>query len=328
MCLLAQASSSGLNPKQAQETEARGKSLLLEAQKHGDDSPLLITLLEKLGNRDEPTMPAGPPTQAEADFTQAETLFSSGKLLEALTFYKKALDENPQYYSAALYAGDSLFKMGNCPGAGIYYAKAIAINPDEEQAFRYWGDCLVKQRDASRAEEMYIKAVIAQPYQKTTRQSLKTFADDHHMMIAGPPIKLPARATAGKKPGDTNITIDPSLTSQEMSLAMMYSMNSASWQGDKFKKEYPDEKQYRHSLKEELEGVQGMLAVAKELKTPADKLSTSTKLLMELDGKGMLACWILLDDADNGIAMDYAEYRKDHRDLMAKYIAQYDIHPM
>jgi len=326
MCLLG--STAGMEQSKALATQERAKGLLLDAQKHGDNSPLLITLLEKLSNGDEPTIPAKPETPAQVDFAKAESLFSSGDLQGALSFYKKALDEDPTYYAAALFAGDSLFKLGDCPQAGTFYAKAIAINPDEEQAYRYWGDCLLKQHDTSRAEEMYIKAVIAQPYQKTTRQQLKAFAENNHMRVAPPPITLPQRATPGKKPGDTTITFDPGQSTQDGALALMYSMNSALWQGDKFKQEYPNEKQYRHSLKEELEGIRGMLAVAKEQKIPDDKLSTSLKLLSELDSKGMLECWILLDDADNGIAQDYVAYRKDHRELMAKYIAQYDVHPI
>jgi hypothetical protein len=113
-----------------------------------------------------------------------------------------------------------------------------------------------------------------------------------------------------------------------MSLALVYSMNSALWQGEKFKKQYPNEKVYRHSLAEEVDSIHTMLAVAGETKIKPDKLSTSTKLLMELDKNGMLECWILLDNADQGIAQDYVAYRKDHRDLLAKYIAQYDVHPI
>lgn len=106
----------------------------------------------------------------------------------------------------------------------------------------------------------------------------------------------------------------------------MYSMESALWQGDEFKKHFPNEKAYRHSLLEEATSIRLMLTVSKERKIPESKLSTSTRLLMELDKNGMLECWILLDDPDQGIAQDYVAYRKDHRELLAKYIAQYDVH--
>ena len=114
----------------------------------------------------------------------------------------------------------------------------------------------------------------------------------------------------------------------EGSLRMIYAMQSALWRGDEFKKHFPDEKQYRHSLPEEAESIRSMLAVAREQKIPVDKLSTSTKLLMELDQNGMLECWILIDNPDQGIAQDYAMYRKDHRKLLEQYIAKYDVHSM
>ena len=34
---------------------------------------------------------------------------------------------------------------------------------------------------------------------------------------------------------------------------------------------------------------------------------------MELDKNGMLESWILLDNADDGIAKDYIAYRKDRK---------------
>ncbi len=326
MSLLGSANNQGPAHKAAR---ARAKSLLLEAQKLGDNSPLLVTVLEKLNNADaEGDGPSEPDTPARTDFAQAEKLFGSGDMKGALELYKKALSEEPNFYAAALYAGDSLFKTGDCPQAGLYYAKAIAINPDEETAHRYWADCLAKSKEMKLAEDQYIQAVIAQPYQKTPRQSLKTWADLNHSRIVPPPITLPNAANKGKD-GAITITLDASEKDTAVSsLALMYSMNSALWQGEKFKKAYPNEKQYRHSLAEEVDNIRGMLKVAKEMKISDSKLSSSNKFLRDIDQDGMLECWILLDNPDQGIAQDYATYRKDHRDLMAQYIAKYDVHPM
>jgi hypothetical protein len=51
------------------------------------------------------------------------------------------------------------------------------------------------------------------------------------------------------------------------------------------------------------------------------------KSLKALDADGMVECWILLDDADQGIAQDYVAFRAAHRDLLHAYIAKYDVHP-
>ena len=48
---------------------------------------------------------------------------------------------------------------------------------------------------------------------------------------------------------------------------------------------------------------------------------------MRISVNGMLVCWILLDDPDQGIAQDYVAYRAAHRDLLRAYIAKYDVHP-
>ena len=320
--------SSGMTFDASKAAHARAKSLLLEAQKNGDNSPLLITLLEKMGQGDDsPATPPGPATPAQADFAAAEKLFGSGDLKGAFPLYQKALAEDPTFYLAALYAGDSLFKSGDCPQAGTYYAKAIVIDPNRETAYRYYGDCLTKLHEMAKAKDMYIQAVLAQPYQKTPRQSLHTWAELNHARIIPPPVSLPNRAAPGKN-GNISITIDANAPTSESSLALMYSMNSALWQGEKFKKAYPNEKQYRHSLAEEKDSIHGMLQVARETKIPDSKLSASTKVLMDIEKDNMLECYILLDAPDQGIAQDYVAYRKDHRDLMAQYIAKYDIHPM
>jgi tetratricopeptide (TPR) repeat protein len=327
MSLLGAAGS--MEPAAGKAAHARAKLLLLDAQKNGDNSPLLITLLEKMGDGDNSdSMVTKPQTPAEADFAQAEKFFGSGEIKNALPLYQKALGEDPHFYLAALYAGDSLFKTGDCPQATTYYARAAAIDPDRETAYRYWGDCLTKMGERTKARDMYINAIIAQPYAKTTRQTLGTWADANHVRIVPPPVSLPNRAAQGKD-GNMTITLDARKKDDpEGPLTLMYSMNSALWQGEKFKKTYPNEKQYRHSLAEEKDSIDGMLRVARELKIPADKLSASTKVLLEIEKDNMLECYILLDAPDQGIAQDYVAYRKDHRELMAQYMVKYDLHPM
>jgi hypothetical protein len=113
-----------------------------------------------------------------------------------------------------------------------------------------------------------------------------------------------------------------------MSANMTYSLSSAAWHASKFKKTFPDESTYRHSLAEELDSIHLMLNVLKEQKVGPDKLSSSNLFLMDLEKKNLLAAWILIDHPDQGVAKDYLAFRIQHRDLLAKYIAEYDLHPM
>ena len=58
------------------------------------------------------------------------------------------------------------------------------------------------------------------------------------------------------------------------------------------------------------------------------KTDPSIELLTAIEKDGMLECWILFDNPDQGIAQDYVAYRKEHRDLMHRYIEKYEIHLM
>jgi hypothetical protein len=294
-------------PAEAKAIRLRAKTLLLDARSKGDDSNLSQVLLEKLGQMEN----AGdaPPVAGKEWFDKAEAAFGKGDLAGAVGFYSKALEVNPKYYAAATYAGDAEFKMGHPAEAGKFFAQAIAIDPDNETAHRYWGDCLEKDGDHQRAEQQFIEA--------------------NHARVVPPPITLPAQAKVSAD-GNVNITIGGDLKKDdpEASFGLIYSMVSAMWQSEEFKKRFPKEPVYRHTLVEEAESIRAMFGVIPDKKKVRDKLSTSTKLLLELDKNGMLECWILLDNPDQGIAQDYVAYRKDHRELLAKYVAQYDVHAM
>ena len=81
---------------------------------------------------------------------------------------------------------------------------------------------------------------------------------------------------------------------------MIYSTQPMMWRSTEFKKHYPNETVYRHSLAEEAEGLRSVIAVVKEQKIPEDKLDPTLKSLIALDADGMLECWILLNGADRG----------------------------
>lgn len=314
---------------QSEATLERARKLLTDAQKAGDNSNLVQILLEHLQPQ---TAAAQPPEPGQEWIDQGEKAFTSGDLEGALADYKKALEVNPNLYAAALFAGDAEYKLGHLDEAGFWFAKAIAIDPNVETAYRYWGDTLEKAGEHREAEDEFIKAVIAEPYLRSPRIGLQQWARANHARLMAPPIRLPAGVQVtikdGSKPTVT-ITVPPKdvPVTPETSVALAYSMESSLWKGDKFHRVFPAEHDYRHSLPEEADGIRSMLAVAKEQKLPEGQLSTSVNLLRELDEKGMLECWILLEDADQGIAQDYATFRESHRELLEKYIEEYEVHP-
>ncbi len=313
-------------------TLERARKLLLEAQAAGDNSNLVQILLEHLQPSTDAT--AGPLQPGQEWIDKGERAFTSGDLSGALEDYKHALEVNPKLYAAALFAGDTEFKLGHAAEAGRWFARAIAIDPNTETAYRYWGDTLEKAGEHQRAEEEFIKAVVAEPYLRSPRIGLQQWANANHARLVAPPIRLPAGVKVERPNGKGTTTVTLTVPSGDMqatpetSVALAFSMQSALWHGERFRQQFPGEHDYRHSLPEEAAGIRTMLEVAKDQKLPEGVLNTSVGLLRELDQKGMLECWILLEDADAGIARDYPAFREAHRALLERYIAEYEVHPM
>jgi hypothetical protein len=107
---------------------------------------------------------------------------------------------------------------------------------------------------------------------------------------------------------------------------MMYSMIRAAYRGDTFTKNFPSEKEYRHTLKEEDAALSSVATTVKEKKVKPGKLDESLRNLIALYDAGMLDCWILISAPDDGIAQDYAVYRNNHRRLLHDYIDRFVVH--
>ena len=90
---------------------------------------------------------------------------------------------------------------------------------------------------------------------------------------------------------------------------------------------YPNEKEYRHSLAEEVDGLEMVLTMVKSGKIKESQYTPTIRTLIALDKDNMLECWLLLDNPDRGVAQDYVAYRKTHRDLLRAYIEKYELHP-
>jgi len=316
------------SPEEARADNQHALNLFKEIQAAGKKSDLTQIMIEKLtaGLAAQP-QPAGTLPQWRQVFDQAEILFNKGDLKGSVDLYRKSWEENPQFYSAPLFAGDAEYKLGHYDEAGVWFARAIAVNPDAETAHRYWADCLAKAGKPEEARRQYIEAFIADPYQKAPRLELISWARKNQMPYVAPTITLPAAPTTSKD-GKINIIMAPPQPGDKLAPAWLaYSMQGALWQGDKFKKAFPNEKQYRHTLMEEVDSLKLLLTVIGELKIAESDYTPTIRSLMALDKDGMLECWVLLDNPDNGTAQDYVAFRATHRDLLRAYIMKYDLHP-
>ena len=271
-------------------------------------------------------------SSAEALMREAEKAFAAGDYPTAEAKYVAAAAADPHLYVAALYAGDAAYAQHDLPTAAQWFAKAIAIDPDRETAYRYWGDAILRYgNDAEAAKNKFIDAIVAEPYNNYSWQGLQQWAVRQKAVLMAPKIERPAAPQVdAKNPNTTNITIDFNSLDQKKNPGgfawMMYSMIRGTYRGDTFKKNFPDEKEYRHTLKEEDAALTAVATTVEEKKIKRDKLDESLRNLLEVYDAGMLDCWILINGADQGITRDYPAYRDAHRQLLHDYLARFVVH--
>ncbi len=257
-----------------------------------------------------------------------EDAFGQHKLDEAKENYLKALVLNPNLYSAALFLGDVYYQKGDSMGADQWFLRATQIDPDRETAYRYWGDSLLQRRKFAEAREKFVAAVICNPYTQKVWAGVNNYLRATGLKATWYKVHSPNKVER-KDNGNVNLTVDSNSLAQDDSGAawMAYDLSRAEWQGEKFKKEFPNEPKYRHTLKEESESLHVAATVAEELAEKGEKLNDDFAFLVRLKQAGLLEPYILITLADDDITKDYAEYRKQHRDLLERYLKEIVIPP-
>lgn len=307
------------------EMRKRGREVLVKAQKLGANSALLKSMLESVtpdGDTDETFS-----TKKEVDeaMREGEAAFMKADMKKAIEMYQKALLLDPNVYEAALFTGDVYYKTAEQKKAGEWFARAIAIDPDRETAYRYWGDSLMKQGRATEAGEKFVEAYIAEPYSRLSRAAFVNWAQKLNVPIGHPEVQIPANVTP-KEGSNVTITLDPSMFKKEGknpsdAAWLTYGLVRASWTMSEFAKQYPKEKKYRHSLKEEAAAFRSAIRVLEEKKVKDPDQSLQT--IVKLEKEGLLEAFILLAMPDEGIAQDFPSYRKTNADNLRRYVKAY-----
>jgi tetratricopeptide (TPR) repeat protein len=314
----------------------RARKLAEEAQKLGDTSNLLKVLLEEPADGSEVKYSGH--AEVEASMRQGEAAFAKGDFDAALAAYKRALELDPKQYFAALFVGDVYFKQKEYEQAETWFQRAAEINPNTETAHRYWGDDLVAENKSPEAKLHFVEAIVAEPYNRRAWVGLIQWAQKQKLTLAHPAIQprgtIEDKGKDDKGHAQTNITLDPGMLDPKAkndgtNAWFSYTLFRAPWHGEKFQKEFPNEKEYRHSLREEAEALQGVVDHVKEglKKHEIKQLDPALATLVALSDKGLLESFILISKADNGIAKDYPAYREAHRDQLRQYISEFIIHP-
>ena len=310
------------------QARARGREFLVRAQKLGANSVLLNSLLESVPPDGGNDVTFSTKKEVDEAMQEGESAFASGNFSKAIEMYQRALLLDPNLYEAALFTGDVYFKTADQVKAGEWFARAIAINPNRETAYRYWGDALMKQGRVTEAGDKFVEAFIAEPYNRLARSGFINWAEKVHITLAHPKVELPANVTP-KQEGGTTITLDPNMFKKDDKSGsgaawMTYGIIRAGWPQSEFAKQYPNEKKYRHSLKEEAAALRGALKVLADQKgADAKSIDPSLQILSQLEKEGLLEAFILLALPDEGIAQDFVAYRKTNVDDLRRYVKQY-----
>lgn len=284
----------------------------------GDRSDLVAMILERVGD------PRVGENTRSARMSAAEVAFSRGDFDTALAGYIEIAAGDPRDYEARVFAGDVNFRKGDWALAGEWFQKAIDIDPNREVAYRYWGDALLKSGQTEDALGKMIGAVIAEPYSKRSWAGLHNWATATKTELGEPKISVPS--VADKPVGGASIEIDAKLLKGDAAAAaawLGYVVMRRMWHEKLFAQAYPDEKEYRHSLAEEVASLKAALTLLDSKAVPNAKADASVLTLIRLGHDGLLEPYVLLSAADQGIARDYAGYREQHRAELQRYLERY-----
>ena len=324
------------DPVARQSERVKSRKLADQAKAAGDDSNLLKLILDVPEDGSEASF------SSRADVDQmmkaGEAAFAKGDFDTAIENYQRALALDPKQYNAALFLGDVFFKKNDHEQAGRWFLRAIEIDPNQETAYRYWGDDLHAQGRDTEGKTKFVQAIVAQPYDKRSWMGLIQWAQRQKVTLAHPAIQPPGRvdfdAKDEKGKTQTNIVLDPSTLGKSAkkdgsNAWFTYPMERAIWHNERFQKEFPNEKAYRHSLAEEVDCYQLVIGQVREglKKKEIKKLDPALGALVKLADDGLLESFILISKADTGISVDYPSFRDAHRDLVTRYIEQWIIHP-
>jgi hypothetical protein len=174
---------------------------------------------------------------------------------------------------------------------------------------------------------MLIRAAVAEPYNRMVWRELHAWANLNkttiHELYVGRPVPENSGSTSSKPDGpQSRPNFGPAWQA--------YDSVRANWQhGGAFKKHYPREAQYRHSLGEEFDALtaaaQAEEKLRKNAKAPAAPEDASMTLLLKLQRAGLLEAYVLFSLGDDGIARDYAGYRAKNRAKLEEYMDKFVV---
>jgi len=315
------------DPARRRIERVRARKECLRAKELGDNSDGVAAMLAALPeDGSDPSF--SPNAEVDQWMKKGEMAFSAHKFDAAKHAYLQALTIDPNLYQAALFIGDADFRKGDLAAAQDWFLHATEIDPMQETAYRYWGDVLLKQGRIAAAREKFIDAVICNPYSQGPWSGVNNFIRAVNKPLVYRHVKPPVTSASNGKNGLT-IGLPSNMPNDGTAVWIGYPTVHLDWQNEKFAQEYPNEKEYRHSLKEETMALSGVAraALAWQTNESGQKLNSDLEFLVSLQKAGLLEPYVLINAADEGVAKDYQEYRKNHRDLLVRYLSEVVLPP-
>ena len=308
----------------ATDERLQARALLERAKELGNSSTILLNLLDSI-SLDGTVSFGGSPEYAQA-MADGEAAFAKADYKEAITHYSRAFELDPKSSSATLFIGDSYFSLKDYPNAAVWYDKSIALDPDRETPYRYESDMYTRMGNSALARTRAIQAVVAEPYAQISWRGLLQWAQANKLQLNRVQLNLHTQVSKDD-PSKINITIDPGAPTEQLMVAIAYNGTRVSWQKDEFKKNFPKEDTYRHSLAEEVAALTAAADTLKSMKPAALAKNPDLNLLKQLAAADMLAPYVLLSAPDRGIAADYEAYRAQNRAKLEAYLSTYVVPP-
>src|SRR5271165_669622 len=312
------------DPDAAGKERLRARELLDYAFNLGNYSVLALNLSEILRRLPEGgAIKFSDNPQVEQAMQAGEAAFSRRDFDEAIENYSKALELDPKNYMAALFIGNAYDRQRQFAQGAAWYERAIRLDPDIETAYRYYADMAAKKGDMAKSRTMLIQAAVAEPYNQIVWRELHAWATLNHTHINEIFVAVPAPAENQPK----GFQEPPEISA----VWQAYRGVSAKWkQGDEFKKHFPEERKYRHSLPEEAEALTAAAKVAKKLaqdKKTAGLVANdpTVSLLLKLYEARLIEAYVLFSLGDQGIAKEYKPYREKDRARLEEYMDKFVV---
>ncbi len=322
------------DPAKARALFKRARELALRAEQLGTTNPLtpmIIAGTRPDGSRESESGGAfSQHEQADKLIRDGEAAFTAHDFEKAWTLYQQAAELEPTNYMAALWTGDAYFSARKYGQACDWFRKTITIAPTTETAHRYLGDALAKLGRKEEAMNEWITAVICEPYQRVTRQH---FTEELRAVAEAKEHRIPRFGVGGYSVDSAKHEIG--ISKEADNLQALYALACANWRIENFASQFPQEREPRRSLREELAGLELLIATHEATAQNAEAQGDATLKaereswqpilngLVALKREGLLEAYALLERVDLELAKDYTAYREAHWAELERYIRVY-----